>query len=141
MRGCIACSSATAWPESVLDRHWYRLTPVSVLLLPLSLLFCALVQLRRWLYRMGVMASVRLPVPVIVIGNITVGGTGKTPLVIWLARYLLQAGYRPGIVTREESPIEQRIEIVAVCERRGAVGPELPLVPGDVVVCRLALLQ
>jgi tetraacyldisaccharide 4'-kinase len=85
---------------SALERHWYRLTPVSVLLLPLSLIFCALVQLRRTLYRLRVIPSTRLPVPVIVVGNITVGGTGKTPLVIWLANFLRQAGYRPGIVTR-----------------------------------------
>jgi tetraacyldisaccharide 4'-kinase len=85
---------------SALERHWYRLTPVSVLLLPLSLIFCALVQLRRSLYRLRVIPSARLPVPVIVVGNITVGGTGKTPLVIWLANFLHQAGYRPGIVTR-----------------------------------------
>ena len=83
-----------------LERHWYRLTPVSVLLLPFSLIFCALVQLRRTLYRLRVMPSTSLPVPVIVVGNITVGGTGKTPLVIWLANFLHQAGYRPGIVTR-----------------------------------------
>jgi len=85
---------------STLERHWYRLTPVSVLLLPLSLIFCALVQLRYALYRLGMMPITRLPVPVIVVGNITVGGTGKTPLVIWLANFLRQAGYRPGIVTR-----------------------------------------
>jgi tetraacyldisaccharide 4'-kinase len=85
---------------SALERHWYRLTPVSLLLLPLSLIFCALVQLRRLLYRLGWLRQRRLSVPVIVVGNITVGGTGKTPLVIWLADFLCQAGYRPGIVTR-----------------------------------------
>ncbi len=85
---------------STLDRHWYRLTPVSVLLLPLSLAFCTLVRLRRTLYRLGMLPSTRMPVPVIVVGNITVGGTGKTPLVIWLANFLRQAGYRPGIITR-----------------------------------------
>jgi tetraacyldisaccharide 4'-kinase len=85
---------------STLERHWYRLTPVSMLLMPLSLIFCALVQLRYGLYRLGIMRSTRLPVAVIVVGNITVGGTGKTPLVIWLANFLRQAGYRPGIVTR-----------------------------------------
>jgi len=58
------------------------------------------VQLRHRLYHLGILRSTRLPVPVIVVGNITVGGTGKTPLVIWLANFLRQAGYRPGIVTR-----------------------------------------
>ncbi|HSS63572.1 MAG TPA: tetraacyldisaccharide 4'-kinase, partial [Gammaproteobacteria bacterium] len=56
--------------------------------------------LRRSLYRMGVLAATRLPVPVIVIGNITVGGTGKTPLVIWAAELLGRRGYHPGIVSR-----------------------------------------
>lgn len=83
-----------------LERHWQRLTPLSLALLPLSLVFCALVWLRRTLYRLRVLRSRRFPVPVIVVGNITVGGTGKTPLVVWLADFLRQAGYRPGIVTR-----------------------------------------
>jgi tetraacyldisaccharide 4'-kinase len=85
---------------AALERHWYRLTPVSLMLLPLSLLFCALAMLRRNAYRAGLLRATTLPVPVIVVGNITVGGTGKTPLVIWLARFLARAGYRPGIVTR-----------------------------------------
>lgn len=85
---------------SALERHWSRITPVSVALLPLSLLFCLLVQMRRFLYRLGLLPVVKIPIPVIVVGNITVGGTGKTPLVIWLAHVLAQAGYRPGIVTR-----------------------------------------
>lgn len=85
---------------STLERHWYSLTPVSVLLLPLSLIFCVVVKLRTTLYRLGILHSARLPISVIVVGNITVGGTGKTPLVIWLANFLREAGYRPGIVTR-----------------------------------------
>ena len=56
--------------------------------------------LREVLYRLGVRRIVRLPVPVVVVGNITVGGTGKTPLVLWLVRFLNQRGYRPGIVAR-----------------------------------------
>lgn len=83
-----------------LERHWYRLTPVSVLLAPFAFVYCCLAVLRRWLYRLGVLRAVRLPVPVIVVGNVTVGGTGKTPLVLWLVRFLQGRGYRPGIVTR-----------------------------------------
>ena len=56
--------------------------------------------LRHGLYRRGWCRRQRLPVPVIVVGNLTVGGTGKTPLVVWLARWLRQSGYRPGIITR-----------------------------------------
>lgn len=85
---------------SGLERHWYRLTPVSLALLPLALLFCAVAMLRRALYRSGLLASTKLPVPVIIVGNITVGGTGKTPLVLWLVQMLRTHGWHPGIITR-----------------------------------------
>jgi tetraacyldisaccharide 4'-kinase len=83
-----------------LERHWYHKTPLSLLLRPVSWVYCLLILLRRGLYRFGVIASVKLPVPVIVVGNITVGGSGKTPLVLWLASFLRQKGLRPGIVLR-----------------------------------------
>ncbi|MCB1761241.1 MAG: tetraacyldisaccharide 4'-kinase [Gammaproteobacteria bacterium] len=70
------------------------------LLMPLSWLFCLLVWIRRSLYRFGLLRSYRAPVPVVVVGNITVGGTGKTPLVVWLVGHLSNLGYRPGIVAR-----------------------------------------
>ena len=73
---------------------------LSILLLPISLLYCMLVVLRRQLFRLGVLRSRRVPVPVVVIGNITVGGTGKTPLVAALAKQLAAAGWKPGIVSR-----------------------------------------
>src|SRR5512146_196841 len=83
-----------------LQHHWYRLSPLHLLLFPLSLIFRALAALRRFLYRSGILASVRLPVPVVVIGNISVGGTGKTPLTLWLAQRLIESGWHPGIVSR-----------------------------------------
>lgn len=83
-----------------IERHWYRDGFVSRLLLPLSWIYCLLTLLRRVLYRLGVLRRVRVPVPVIVVGNLTVGGSGKTPLVVWLAKFLGALGYRPGIVTR-----------------------------------------
>jgi tetraacyldisaccharide 4'-kinase len=67
-------------------------------MLPLSLLFGALVATRRFVYR--IVPPARLPVPVIVVGNITTGGTGKTPLVIMLARELRKFGWNPGVVSR-----------------------------------------
>jgi tetraacyldisaccharide 4'-kinase len=81
---------------------WYapRTTMLAATLLPLSLLFRAAVALRRVFYRSGFLHSVRLPVPVVVIGNITVGGSGKTPLVAALALELAQRGFHPGIVSR-----------------------------------------
>lgn len=83
-----------------LTRCWYRSCPWRFLLAPLSLVFLIALTLRRWAYRLGWLRVARLPVPVVVVGNIAVGGTGKTPLVIWLAERLRQAGYSPGIVSR-----------------------------------------
>lgn len=83
-----------------LERIWYGLTPWHVVLLPVSILFGLVVAVRRVLYRAGLLRAIRLPVPVIVVGNISVGGTGKTPLVLWLADFLRQQGYHPGIVSR-----------------------------------------
>lgn len=80
--------------------HWQRKTALSTLLLPVSWCYCLLVTLRRLAYRRGLLRTRYLPVPVIVVGNITVGGTGKTPLVIWLAQWLSRQGRRPGIITR-----------------------------------------
>ena len=79
---------------------WYGSHPLSIILLPLGGLFRVLVAVRRYAYKTGVLRSHKLPVPVIVVGNITVGGTGKTPLVIWLVDVLRKAGHRPGVVSR-----------------------------------------
>jgi tetraacyldisaccharide 4'-kinase len=94
-----------AGPESlsevpVLEHFWYRMRPTHLVLFPLSLLFGAAVAVRRWLYRAGALRCERIPIPVIVVGNISVGGTGKTPSVLWLVDCLQEHGYRPGVVTR-----------------------------------------
>ena len=83
------------------ERQWATSYTVwHILLIPLSWLFAALSFARRYLYKIGWLKSYRLAVPVFVVGNINVGGTGKTPLVIWLAGQLSLAGYRPGIISR-----------------------------------------
>ena len=86
--------------ESTLTRAWLRRGPLACALWPLSLLFRLLSALRVRLYRSGVLASARLPVPVVVVGNIFIGGTGKTPLTIWLVDALRDAGFTPGIISR-----------------------------------------
>ena len=83
-----------------LESYWYRKTAISTLLLPLSWLYRGLSQVRRAYYRQLNQRRSRPTVPVIVVGNITVGGTGKTPLVNWLADTLKAHGYKPGIVSR-----------------------------------------
>ena len=69
-------------------------------LVPLSWLFAAITALRRWAYRAGVLKSYKLPVPVIIVGNINVGGSGKTPVTIWLVNQLKQHGYKPAVISR-----------------------------------------
>ncbi|HYP66944.1 MAG TPA: tetraacyldisaccharide 4'-kinase [Thiobacillaceae bacterium] len=81
-------------------RHWRSLNPVSLLLSPLAGLFWLAVSVRRWLYKRHCLRSYRLGVPVVVVGNITSGGTGKTPLIMALVKALQQLGFRPGVVSR-----------------------------------------
>lgn len=83
-----------------LESAWYGAARPPWWTWPLAALYGAVVRLRGWLYRTGAMRSVRLPVPVIVVGNLSVGGTGKTPLTIALAEALRARGYRPGVVSR-----------------------------------------
>jgi tetraacyldisaccharide 4'-kinase len=130
--------------DAYLQRLWYERRPrwLLVLLLPLSALFAVLVQIRRCAYRCGLLAARRVSRPVIVVGNISVGGTGKTPLVMWLAELLQSRGQRVGIVTRgyggssavwprevtaTSSPLEVGDEPVMMAIRTGAIvvaGPD-----------------
>ncbi|RKZ74148.1 MAG: tetraacyldisaccharide 4'-kinase [Candidatus Parabeggiatoa sp. nov. 1] len=82
------------------NRIWYGNHPLGLALAPLSWLFCAIAGIRRQAYKHGLLACHQVPMPVIVVGNITVGGTGKTPLVIWLVQFLKKQGFKPGIVSR-----------------------------------------
>lgn len=84
----------------LVERLWYGHSPVALLLVPFSWLFRLVVSLRRRLYLGGWLRSHRVAAPVIVVGNITVGGTGKTPVVEWLVTRLRAEGYHPGIVSR-----------------------------------------
>ena len=81
----------SAWRQ----RGWLALA-----LWPLSLPYRALVALRRTLYRWGVLRSERLPVPVIVVGNVIAGGAGKTPVTLALVRHLQATGWQPGVISR-----------------------------------------
>lgn len=86
--------------ERTLIKTWHEKNGLSFTLRPFSWLFCLIAIIRRFAYRTGLLRSTRLPVPVIIVGNLTVGGTGKTPVVIYLAELLKSAGYHPGIVSR-----------------------------------------
>lgn len=84
------------WIHSV----WYEGNRAWWLLMPLAGVFWIVTSVRRALYRNGWLPTTKIDVPVIVVGNITAGGTGKTPVTIWLANSLKALGYRPGIVSR-----------------------------------------
>ncbi|WP_296750352.1 tetraacyldisaccharide 4'-kinase [Thiobacillus sp.] len=82
------------------EHLWARTGVLTVLLFPLAALFAVISGVRRLAYRRGWLTPVAVGVPVLVVGNITVGGSGKTPLTIWLVNWLRARGYRPGVVSR-----------------------------------------
>lgn len=83
-----------------LQDAWYDEMYISSALMPLSMFYDDYMRFRLFLYNKGLLTKIKFPVPVIIVGNITVGGTGKTPLILWLARFLRQEGYKPGIISR-----------------------------------------
>ncbi|BDA55807.1 tetraacyldisaccharide 4'-kinase [Raoultella ornithinolytica] len=84
----------------MIARIWSGESPVWRLLLPLSWLYGLVSGLIRLSYRLGLKKAWRAPVPVAVVGNLTAGGNGKTPVVIWLVEQLQQRGIRVGVVSR-----------------------------------------
>jgi len=91
-----------------LEGEWRRLGGGALIFLPLAMVFRAGVALRRLAYRAKVLPSWRARVPVVVVGNITVGGTGKTPLVIALVEMLRRKGWSPGVVARGYGRVPRR---------------------------------
>jgi len=83
-----------------LEYSWYNNNVVTLLLRPLVWLYCSIMFVRRLAYAMGLLQRHRLSIPVIVVGNLTVGGTGKTPVVVHIAHLLKRSGYSPGIISR-----------------------------------------
>ena len=86
--------------ESGLQRIWYGPAWLSLPLWPLGWLYRAVVASRRALYSIGLLRRHRAPVPVVVVGNLTVGGTGKTPIAAWLARQIASRGHRVAVALR-----------------------------------------
>ena len=83
-----------------LNRAWYGDSLLGPALLPLGWLYAGVVAIRRRLFRDGLLKSFRVSVPVVIVGNLTAGGTGKTPVTIWLVRALRDRGIRAGVVSR-----------------------------------------
>jgi tetraacyldisaccharide 4'-kinase len=104
--------------------HWYRRSALGWLLWPPSLAFAALVLARRALFKCRILKSVHPGVPVVVVGNITVGGTGKTPLVLWIAEFLKSKGWTPGIVSRGYGAKELAPRAATIASLPDEVGDE-----------------
>ena len=86
--------------QSIFTKTWYgTLNFFSLILLPFSILFFLAITVRKFLYKIGIFKKYTFKTPVIIIGNLTVGGTGKTPLTIWLCNYLTKKGLKIGIIS------------------------------------------
>ena len=114
--------------ERELQEIWYGGKQPGVGLRALSLMFGAVSAVRRKLYALGIFRSVRLKVPVIVVGNISVGGTGKTPLVIALVEALRERGFRPGVVSRGYGASARDVSAVRDVTAASQVGDEAKLI-------------
>jgi len=117
-----------------LQNHWYRITKFQLILFPISLVFDSLVAIRRILYRDHILTSEQLLLPVIVIGNINVGGTGKTPLTLALAQQLIDRGWHPLIISRGYGSTSHQPQHVTETSEAQQVGDE-PLMMARRNIC------
>ena len=107
-----------------LQYYWYQSSIFLWLLLPVSWLYCLIIFVRRKLYQLNIKRSYDCEIPVIVIGNISVGGTGKTPLLISLCDYLKEKGFSPGVVSRGYGGEFSGIKQVSDADTAKSVGDE-----------------
>ncbi|GIU29350.1 tetraacyldisaccharide 4'-kinase [Shewanella schlegeliana] len=110
--------------QSWVNKLWYQSHPLRFALWPLALLFSAITSFRRQLFRLGIKKAVKLPVPVIIVGNITVGGSGKTPTVIYLIELLRKHGLKPGVISRGYGVEIDGVRAVLPADTADTVGDE-----------------
>lgn len=111
-----------------LPKQWEKRSFLHILLLPISFIFFLLSKIRFLLYRHRFLVTSPLPVPVIVVGNISVGGTGKTPVVIALCEYLKNLGFRPGVISRGYGGTQKQPRLVTSKSDPRQVGDEPVLI-------------
>ncbi len=152
MPPCTACNSLTNPPAPVsranavrgsadrfFNRVWYGHSKWRWLAIPFSWLFASAMFGRRALYRAGVLRGRDAGRPVIVVGNIAVGGTGKTPVTIWLAESLKARGLKPGIVSRGYGGRVGPLPLQVTDSSDPAVVGDEPLLMARRVVCPVAV--
>ncbi len=116
--------SARGQIERALSRAWTRRGPLAIALLPLSWLYAGARLVHEGLYRSGLLKAWRVGLPVVVVGNLYVGGTGKSPLVIELVRALRERGWRPGVLSRGHGRRTKDVRPVEANSRAEEVGDE-----------------
>ncbi|SNY43614.1 lipid-A-disaccharide kinase [Arsukibacterium tuosuense] len=110
---------------NLLQQSWYQKGHwLSIVLLPLAALYWLLSSTRTALFRLGIKRQFKLAVPVVIVGNISVGGTGKTPFTLWLCQQLLAKGLRPGIISRGYGAKVNRPIVVTADSLATEVGDE-----------------
>lgn len=109
-----------------LEQRWYQKQPAPLWLRPLGRLYQHLAAKRKHAFLSGKKAVYRAPVPVIVVGNISVGGTGKTPVTLWLIERLRAAGYTPGVVSRGYGAKAPQYPFVVTADTDPAEGGDEP---------------
>ena len=111
-----------------LVQNWYQTTLVFrmlwPILLPLSLLYCLVSMVRRKLYQLNIKKSYRAAAPLVIVGNIVAGGSGKTPLLIALCEYIKAKGFKPGVVSRGYGGSEKTVHQVSASDSPAQVGDE-----------------
>jgi len=111
------------------EQIWYSSFNVySLVLFPFSLIFFIIIKIRRTLYKYGILVKYKSPTPLIIIGNITIGGTGKTPFVIWLANHLANKGLKVGVISSGYKSTSKTPEIVNKNSNANQVGDEAVLI-------------
>ena len=110
--------------QSWLNSIWYDRPAPPWWMVPLSLTYGAVSGSRRFLYTHHVRKASRISCPVVVVGNVSVGGTGKTPLVCWLVAHLAERGYKPGIVTRGYGGSSRDVRRITAADDPNVVGDE-----------------
>ena len=100
--------------QRIIEKHWYLKSDLllTILLLPLSLIYELITTIRRYLFKLKIKPSTRLAVPVVIIGNISVGGAGKTPLTKYLAQTLSTQRIKLGIILRGYKGTDKHAKLV-----------------------------
>ncbi|MBI6529957.1 tetraacyldisaccharide 4'-kinase [Proteus vulgaris] len=111
----------------MIERIWSGKSWFYLLLLPFSWLYGAITLLRRFAYQKGWLSSWKASVPVVVVGNLTAGGNGKTPVVIWLVEQLIQQGFKPGIVSRGYGGKSDHYPLLLTSETTPAMAGDEPV--------------